>query len=1264
MKTYPSAVSRSLQPSGRGLLTVVGQHDRPISDADVNLIQDLQDLKRSMLIESTAPSGCLTTSPFVFHTNTPNWFVIPAFDVLFRGEVIRVAGHRYPDASLNKIELPEPTSGLIDGRVFVAFLEMWYAILDPESGQGFYLDEDGQRFIYPFGCVGADPIRLADFPDDTIDPLFEKVTTARAQLQWRIQVQEVPKDYDFSKNRYGLDPTATSQILAQGRASSPVAPLSPLVGVTGEATLWRAGGDASNVLGSMDSYVYAMPLAVVFQRSLNAYDPDLAPFGCATAAGGGLFLDGASGRYDGKFADIIYPEDVVDVRLTTSLTGYDADPLLHTGTEEVLSGACRAKIGKSDFPAKAVGSVLPQLTGMAPRATSLLWRNIASAGSFDGFRNGLSSDARTHFTAFRVTPVSLAPAQDRPVSASVATPGSWRQGDTIRVSLPNAAPAGAVIDHIFVQSTNSQGIPFPLMGSQLQIQGVGTREVQITLALDLSLTPAVDPGTRPITLTVGTTYPDKTGIDLKQVPLGPVHGVIKDPGAGLAGSTFALFGVSDYERDASFASVTSSTQVTAYSPSHSTNVFGVRAHLRVPNTDAVAGSVAGTYVFTMQRTGLDGRLTGLYVTRVLDHTGKEIHILNRAMVGDSMVITVQGPLDMTKTSEVVVFCHKTAQASVVSAVRGLGVIEETILLGKNLQTTTSTQDLVSAVDRRLDVTSVQSVIGGGTTIHGLVHGGRLRGIAGNDSGDQVGFVWVMQGASNSFAPVRAFMTVTVNAFTITFPDDTIDTDVPWFVPVSFIPGFDPATEAVFSFSYVPYQGEGIEGRSYTILTADDQALVTTNGTGAAPTPGIADVFPYDRQLPVATTLPRRAQWNDVDLKNSPIGVSEGNFQSKRQDNVQVAFQVPLRTNDFVPPLQGSLRRKVALLEPTGHGFAATQPHVGFAIEPPVTKTVLGTGIATKHAITLYIDNVLGDDANDGTSPEDPVKTVRQAMALLPPILRHPVSVLLVANPDAPYRLADLTSGGLSLSQKEGGIYCAGEVAFTMQDAGSLTFGRADSGRLAPPVIFDSTGFTWTSGPATAFVVSSGRVVFSEITFKGTPAPFNGVLYGAVRVYGADVAFVDCKLDHPVVGVTALQGARISWTDGTIILGAVEVGIMATDSSVSVSGTTAGSGVVLVRDGGSPSAFFYVNCGGVLTLNRHQPSQKPDCEVGFPYLSQDSLPIVARAELNATIIAEAQFSTQGAVMASAHSVVQTMVVGGSQFQGFVLDATSSRVQGPF
>ena len=42
MLEYPSVVSRTLDPAGKSLLTVVALHDHEISDADVNLIQDLQ----------------------------------------------------------------------------------------------------------------------------------------------------------------------------------------------------------------------------------------------------------------------------------------------------------------------------------------------------------------------------------------------------------------------------------------------------------------------------------------------------------------------------------------------------------------------------------------------------------------------------------------------------------------------------------------------------------------------------------------------------------------------------------------------------------------------------------------------------------------------------------------------------------------------------------------------------------------------------------------------------------------------------------------------------------------------------------------------------------------------------------------------------------------------------------------------------------------------------------------------------------------------
>ena len=44
---YPTLVSRTLDPQGKSLRTIVGLHDHEITDADINLIQDNQDSKDS-----------------------------------------------------------------------------------------------------------------------------------------------------------------------------------------------------------------------------------------------------------------------------------------------------------------------------------------------------------------------------------------------------------------------------------------------------------------------------------------------------------------------------------------------------------------------------------------------------------------------------------------------------------------------------------------------------------------------------------------------------------------------------------------------------------------------------------------------------------------------------------------------------------------------------------------------------------------------------------------------------------------------------------------------------------------------------------------------------------------------------------------------------------------------------------------------------------------------------------------------------------------
>ena len=209
---YPIIVSRTLDPNQKSLRTIVALHDHEITDADLNVMQDLQDSKRAAVLNDMVSSGSLTYAPMSFNTNNPNTFQIPGFDVLFNGTVVTVTGNQSADITMNRVNLPLPafwSTGTQeeDARIYVVFLEMWYQSLNPITGAGYYQDPITKLFyFYPYGGIQPDPSNAEILPDDSTDPLLGLFTTERAQIQWRINVQRVGLNYNFSQYKFGLDP--------------------------------------------------------------------------------------------------------------------------------------------------------------------------------------------------------------------------------------------------------------------------------------------------------------------------------------------------------------------------------------------------------------------------------------------------------------------------------------------------------------------------------------------------------------------------------------------------------------------------------------------------------------------------------------------------------------------------------------------------------------------------------------------------------------------------------------------------------------------------------------------------------------------------------------------------------------------------------------------------------------------------------------------------------------------------------------------------
>lgn len=1242
-KTYPPTVSRTLHPEGLGLATVVGQHDRKLTDADINLIQDVQDLKRLSILDHTAPSGCMTLQPFQFRPYTERTFDIPAFNVLFRGETIRVGGSRSSNLDNNRVEVGSPRvwapgAGYDDAAIYVVFLEMWGKALDPVAGTGYYVSELGSRYYWPLGCVDGDLTNTLQLPDNVVDPFQSLITTVRVQTQWRLRVERLASlAYNFEKNRYGLDPDTLTGTKMLGRGAIPALDpasdyaFSSLLATTGEATLWRAGnGDPNNDLQTVDGYTYAMPVALVFQRNSGKFALDTNPFGCGmpTVQRSGLFADKLSGRLDGRFADIVYPEDVVDTRLSVSLTGYDPETLVAQGLTDVVTGAHSSRISRGESPGckpTALGSKLPYTVAMAPRQTV----NVDTVGSFDRFANGFSSDSRVYYTTRILTLADRTVVGADPDTKAPNTT-AWGFGDVIPIKLDAQVPQGAYIVNVFVQSltthTDGSRTPLALYGGQLSIEGLNYRQVTIRIASNLSKV-TLNPGNNPLIVTVGVQYPAGSGADLKRVPVDVAGGELFDADTNTA---LPVFGVSEYEVDYIKTPQTQEVKsLQIYSPFYSSGTFGVRVHLVMSNSLAVKSTgdqQTQLNTFTIPRNDLDRRLQGLYVVAALDPRGVPLHISRREIVGDTTVAVVDGDLVADASTEFVILCHRTAQVAVNPPVKGVTAIEETVLLGPAIS-----NDILG--DPRFTVAS-SKYVGTSTVLVVYVANAKLRGFGGTDYSP---LVWVKD-PSGKFSAKDCTVEVFGGLATITVPNANL-TATQWFMVASILPSPAIQSRLTLTSTYVPYQGEGVEGRNYTLVYSSDEAWITTNGTGAAPVVGLQDVFPFNRQFPISPTLPALPNWSDADLKNQALGAEvDANFIAKRFNNVQHTLSTNLHTNDFIQPLHGFLRRKIRMSNKAGRrGFTRALPHVGFAIAKPKPRSVLGDNLqSTVTAVTLYVNNVTGNDGNDGLLKTTAKKTIHGAISTLPPVLRHPVSIILVDTGVA-YTVKDLQRLDFTQALLGDGetraarYYCLGHLAFTMQESARITIGRETT--TGERILLDASGFTgFGDGPVFAFLVSDSRVILHGLEFKGFTT-------AAVKAIDSDVEFLDCSVAENLTSVSAEQGSLITFNRGTLALGAENIGIILANSSLHVSGVT-----LKVLPGGTPGSFFVAERGSSVTLQDHNAVLEPTREVGVT-----ASHVVALIQTGSTLTCEPTWISNGKCKLQTNSTL-VRSVGLSPFRG--------------
>ena len=292
MPSYPlgPGVTRFLSAAAQQFTAVVWQADKPPLDSELNLMSFADQEALAQVVRSQVHSGFFldpTRCEADYQTDAlnANQFVLappaevsgspetaPVLYATVNGWVLPIAGSFMPesgggDSAANRVRLfPPPTT---DSRTDFVFLEVWQALV---SANPSTVNKPSASELYKYGNTQYGGVNLAD---ELEDPAAGFETTKRVQLQYRFRVVGSGDAGGVSVDLVNYpDGLTDPMVLGQGTAASPVGGMT-FTNMREELldpSLWRAGdGDPNNALGTVDGYVYAIPVCAVFRRNTSAF---------------------------------------------------------------------------------------------------------------------------------------------------------------------------------------------------------------------------------------------------------------------------------------------------------------------------------------------------------------------------------------------------------------------------------------------------------------------------------------------------------------------------------------------------------------------------------------------------------------------------------------------------------------------------------------------------------------------------------------------------------------------------------------------------------------------------------------------------------------------------------------------------------------------------------------------------------------------------------------------------------------------------------
>ena len=359
-----------------------------------------------------------------------------------------------------------------------------------------------------------------DLDDNIQDPNVSVSSTRRIQVQYRIRSFS---NTDLSQQIFGFENTS---VLAQGSQGSPVGGYTFSRHDT-DTGLWYAGNGSeahATALGTVDGYVYAIPLCYVFRRNSQSGVNGFSPLGSfntgvlhdhASTLGGNDYVDGAalkeSDRPDGLFADQIAEQDILDLRRKVYPRGIDLAAELDYQYHSLLDGTNKTWFAKAHNI---------QTTGNGSGGASHT-PLVCDVYGREAFNNGNVGEWRQHFDhiARRWTNeptterafVAIQPENSAQISTgvtctkAVGTAGTfWHEGDVITIDVTALKVSSGLLwadagNNLFNNASNNNNPPKLIdighiwhddghfvnkINQQVKVKsitGLGTNTVEITL---------------------------------------------------------------------------------------------------------------------------------------------------------------------------------------------------------------------------------------------------------------------------------------------------------------------------------------------------------------------------------------------------------------------------------------------------------------------------------------------------------------------------------------------------------------------------------------------------------------------------------------------------------------------------------------------------------------------------------------------------------------------------------------------------------------